>query len=67
MLAMQRFCDMSKYSINVYEAATKISQIGAGITIWPRTIEMLTDLGMGEDFEAFCVDNEELRCEFELP
>ena len=63
---MQRFCDMSKYSINVYEAATKISQIGAGITIWPRTIEMLTDLGMGEDFEAFCVDNEELRCEFAL-
>ncbi|KAL1716835.1 hypothetical protein EV715DRAFT_204573 [Schizophyllum commune] len=61
VLAMQRFCDMSKYSINVYEAATKISQIGAGITVWPRTIEMLADLGMGEDFEAFCVDNEQLR------
>ncbi|KAL1664903.1 hypothetical protein GGF50DRAFT_88386 [Schizophyllum commune] len=61
VLAMQRFCDMSKFNINVYEAATKISQIGAGITVWPRTIEMLTDLGMGKDFEAFCVDNEKLR------
>ncbi|KAL1676193.1 hypothetical protein EV122DRAFT_280306 [Schizophyllum commune] len=61
VLAMQRFCDMSKLNINVYEAATKISQIGAGITVWPRTIEMLADLGMGEDFEAFCIDNEQLR------
>ncbi|KAL1749297.1 hypothetical protein HDZ31DRAFT_59581 [Schizophyllum fasciatum] len=61
VLAMQRFCDMSKFSVHIYEGATQISQIGAGITVWPRTIEMLRELGMGEDFAAFCAKDDELR------
>ncbi|KAF9260331.1 salicylate hydroxylase [Marasmius fiardii PR-910] len=34
--------------LDLYEAASEISEIGAGITVWPRTWTLLRDLGLEE-------------------
>lgn len=38
--------------VDVYESAVKFSQVGAGISVWPRTWEVLKALGMAADLEA---------------
>jgi salicylate hydroxylase len=35
--------------IDVYEAASKFTEIGAGIGVWWRTKQVLTSLGLEED------------------
>jgi len=35
--------------VDVYEAASKFAEIGAGIGIWWRTKQVLTSLGLEED------------------
>lgn len=60
VLAMQRFCKMSDFDVHVYESATQISQIGAGITVWQRTFELLSDMGMEEDFAALRPEDEKM-------
>ncbi|KAL1745565.1 hypothetical protein HDZ31DRAFT_81840 [Schizophyllum fasciatum] len=52
VLAIQRFCDLSKLTINVYESASQISQIGAGINIWERVYHMLEKLGLEADISS---------------
>ncbi|PPQ69425.1 hypothetical protein CVT24_001474 [Panaeolus cyanescens] len=34
--------------IHVYEAAPRLTQVGAGITIWPRAWDILRDLGISD-------------------
>lgn len=34
--------------IDIYEAAAKLTQVGAGITLLPRTWEMLDKLGLSD-------------------
>ena len=36
--------------LDVYEAAAQFKEIGAGVMIWARTWEILSLLGMSEDF-----------------
>ena len=36
-------------SVDVYEAASKFTEIGAGITLWWRTRQVLKSLGLEED------------------
>ena len=38
--------------IDVYESAVKFAQVGAGIALWPRTWEVMKDLGMAGDLEG---------------
>ena len=38
--------------VDVYESAVKFTQVGAGISLWPRTWEVLKDLGMAGDLES---------------
>jgi hypothetical protein len=38
-----------KIRVDVYEAASKFTEIGAGIGIWWRTKQVLTSLGLEED------------------
>ena len=38
--------------VDVYESAAKFTQVGAGISLWPRTWEVLKALGMTADLEA---------------
>lgn len=38
-----KFCDLP---IDVYEAGADVSTIGAGITVWKRTWEVLEKLGL---------------------
>ncbi|KIK50757.1 hypothetical protein GYMLUDRAFT_147374, partial [Collybiopsis luxurians FD-317 M1] len=35
--------------IDLYEQAAQIAEIGAGITIWPRTWDVLKSLGLEGD------------------
>lgn len=60
VLAMQRFCKMGDFEVHIYESAVQITQVGAGIGIWQRTLDLLSDMGMGEDFQA-------LRDEYDTP
>ena len=38
--------------VDIYESAAKFTQVGAGISLWPRTWEVLKTFGMAEDLEA---------------
>ncbi|KAF5383335.1 hypothetical protein D9757_008410 [Collybiopsis confluens] len=42
----------SSIEIDLYEQATHITEIGAGITVWPRTWEVLKSLGLEQDLLA---------------
>ena len=35
--------------VDIYEAASKFTEIGAGIGVWWRTIQVLTSLGLEDD------------------
>lgn len=46
--------------VNLYESAHKITQVGAGITLWPRGCELLKDLDMEDDLSALLVPGQEI-------
>ena len=46
-VALSRYPDIQ---VDVYEAAGQFKEIGAGVMIWARTWEILSFLGMAEDF-----------------
>lgn len=46
-VALSRYPDIQ---VDVYEAAERFKEIGAGVMIWSRTWEILTLLGMASDF-----------------
>lgn len=52
---------MSQLDVHIYEAATHINQIGAGINIWERVCEMLGEIGLKEDIERLLRENENTR------
>ncbi|KAJ7581403.1 hypothetical protein C8J56DRAFT_1168883 [Mycena floridula] len=37
--------------LDIYEATGEISEIGAGVTLWPRFWNALDEMGLGPDFE----------------
>ncbi|KAF9553101.1 FAD/NAD(P)-binding domain-containing protein [Agrocybe pediades] len=41
-----------KITLNVYESAAKLTQVGAGVTMWPRAWEIMKNLGMEEQLIA---------------
>jgi salicylate hydroxylase len=45
-IALAQYPDIQ---VNVYEAATKFAQVGAGIGIWPRPWKVLELLGLHHD------------------
>ncbi|KAL1731679.1 hypothetical protein EV714DRAFT_208319 [Schizophyllum commune] len=51
--AIERFCDLSKLDVHLYEAASQISEIGAGLNIWQRVYDILTDLGLEADMKKY--------------
>ena len=38
-----------KVELDIYEAAEELAEIGAGINLWPRAMEMLTKIGLEAD------------------
>lgn len=46
--AISEFVGLDKVELDVYEATTKMTEIGAGIVIWPRTWELLKRIGLEE-------------------
>ncbi|KAJ3932766.1 MAG: salicylate hydroxylase [Lentinula lateritia] len=44
--------DHTNIEIDVYEQAAQITEIGAGVTVWPRTWEILKLLGLEEDLSV---------------
>ena len=43
----------SEVTIDIYEAASHISEIGAGINMWKRTWEILRSTGLGDTLLEF--------------
>ncbi len=37
--------------VELYEAAGHFSAVGAGISVWPRAIEVMEMMGMGPDLQ----------------
>ncbi|KAF9482273.1 salicylate hydroxylase, partial [Pholiota conissans] len=52
-LALARFDADSSIQVDIYEAATKLTQVGAGITFWPRGWDVIKDLGLEDDLVAY--------------
>ena len=46
-LSLQKYCP--ELEIVIYESAHELAEIGAGVVMWPRTMEVIRDLGLEED------------------
>ncbi|TRM70645.1 hypothetical protein BD626DRAFT_478126 [Schizophyllum amplum] len=53
VLALERFCDIDRLDISVFEAAPLLDQAGAGIGMYSRTLAMLRDLGLAEELAPY--------------
>ncbi|KAF9449685.1 FAD/NAD(P)-binding domain-containing protein, partial [Macrolepiota fuliginosa MF-IS2] len=47
-IALNAFDKDKKMVIDLYEAAPELSEVGAGINVWPRTWEMMKSIGLEE-------------------
>lgn len=53
--------DLSEFiQIDVYESTAKLTQVGAGITLWPRGWEILQDMGVEESLAKRFAPGQEL-------
>jgi hypothetical protein len=50
--ALQRGSE-STLEVDIYESASVISEIGAGITLWPRVWKIMQAIGLGESLVKF--------------
>ncbi|KAK7460590.1 hypothetical protein VKT23_009311 [Stygiomarasmius scandens] len=50
-------------SVDLYESAAKITEIGAGITVWPRTWKLLKAIGLERDLKDVLSERE--KCDTE--
>ena len=51
--------------VDIYEAASKFAEIGAGIGMWPRTSKIMEDLGLADDLATIATrppSNEPSKC-----
>ena len=51
--ALHMFDKSNKLEINLYEGAHQITEIGAGIGMWPRTWKIMKELGFDEALAHF--------------
>lgn len=51
--ALHAFDQNNKLEINLYESAHQITEIGAGIGMWPRTWKIMKELGFDEPLGHF--------------
>lgn len=47
-VALNAFDSEQKIAVDLYESAPELSEIGAGINVWPRTWEILREIGLGD-------------------
>ncbi|KJA17338.1 hypothetical protein HYPSUDRAFT_46532 [Hypholoma sublateritium FD-334 SS-4] len=59
-VALTRMGVDAKIQIDIYESAAKLTQVGAGITLWPRGWEILKALDLEEDLAAFLNPGQEI-------
>ena len=45
----------SNIDVDVYEAARELTEIGAGVGMWPRTWRILQQLGLAEELSRYAV------------
>jgi salicylate hydroxylase len=53
-----------RIEVDIYEAAAELSEIGAGIHLWPRSFKMLAKVGLEEEVLRFCERANEDSCAF---
>jgi len=49
-IALRRFCE--DISVDIYESAEKLTEVGAGIGVWARGWELMVDLGLSDDLTS---------------
>ncbi|KXN93284.1 Salicylate hydroxylase, partial [Leucoagaricus sp. SymC.cos] len=47
-VALNAFDDEQKFAVDLYEAASELSETGAGINVWPRIWQCLKEIGLEE-------------------
>jgi salicylate hydroxylase len=52
-VALTAFDKDEKIAIDLYDAVPELSEIGAGIHIWPRTWQVLQEIGLGDALVPF--------------
>lgn len=52
-VALSRLGVDKAVEVDIYEATTKLAQVGAGITLWPRGWEILKQLGLESALSAY--------------
>lgn len=53
-----------KIEVDIYEAATALAEIGAGINLWPRGFELLAKVGVEKEILRFCESANADSCSF---
>ena len=52
--------------VDIYEAAEELAEIGAGINLWPRAVEMLKRIGLETEILKLYKQAKVDRCSFSL-
>ena len=55
-----------KIELDIYEAAEELAEIGAGINLWPRAVEMLKRIGLETEILKLYKQAKVDRCSFSL-
>ncbi|KAF8903941.1 hypothetical protein CPB84DRAFT_713432 [Gymnopilus junonius] len=50
-LGLKHIVPEKQIHVDIYEAAGELKQVGAGITMWPRALEILKEMGLRETLE----------------
>lgn len=45
-IALNAFDKEQRLAIDIYESATELGEIGAGINVWPRTLAIFKQIGI---------------------
>ncbi|KJA17341.1 hypothetical protein HYPSUDRAFT_1023379 [Hypholoma sublateritium FD-334 SS-4] len=59
-VALTRLNTTDTLQVDIYESAAKLTQVGAGITIWPRGWEIIRELGLEDSLAAYICPGQEI-------
>ena len=59
-VALTRLNITDTIQVDIYESAAKLTQVGAGITIWPRGWEIIRELGLEDGLAPYICPGQEI-------
>ena len=52
----------TSHEVTVFEQASEISEVGAGIACWPNSVRLLRRLGLADELDRIGVERSNARC-----